>query len=257
MRHTNTILLASLLGVTSVFNMAAANTIIRYKTPANTHEVKSEQIKKDISSAFKKFFLDIKDSAIIVSNTDFPHLYEVNIDNQHIFYTNKTGDFIITGDVFDTKKNINIKQQRLKTLKTIDFNSLPLENALKIVQGKGERVLVSFEDPNCFYCKKFHKEVSQVKNLTHYIFLIPLLSKESEKVITHIWCSKDPVKSWDDLMSKRIKPKDNSNCKTPIQENKQIAKEIGMTGTPTLIFQDGSQVGGMLPAERLEEILSK
>jgi len=46
---------------------------------------------------------------------------------------------------------------------SIDFPQLPLEDAIVSKQGRSERKVGVFADPNCGYCKRFERELQQVK----------------------------------------------------------------------------------------------
>lgn len=58
----------------------------------------------------------------------------------------------------------------MNQLSAIDFSTLPLDQAVKTVKGNGKRILVTFEDPNCGYCKKLGKELVPVNDVTIYTF---------------------------------------------------------------------------------------
>jgi thiol:disulfide interchange protein DsbC len=72
---------------------------------------------------------------------------------------------------------------------------------------------------------------------------------------TSIWCAQDQIKAWDDFMLRDISPK-TGDCETPIPTLLKSGQENRVTGTPTLIFSDGSIVGGMIPAAAIEEKLN-
>jgi thiol:disulfide interchange protein DsbC len=82
-----------------------------------------------------------------VSKSPVPGLYEV-VTQDHLFYTDEKGQFLIDGAVFDLKTMRNLTEERSRKLFALDFNKLPLELAVKIVKGKGERKLAIFTDPN-------------------------------------------------------------------------------------------------------------
>jgi thiol:disulfide interchange protein DsbC len=44
-------------------------------------------------------------------------------------------------------------------------------------------------------------------------------------------------------------------CETPIDRIIQVAQKHSVSGTPTLIFADGSVAPGMIPAEMIEKRL--
>ena len=79
-------------------------------------------------------------------------LYEV-ITQDHLFYTDDKAQFLLDGAIYDLKSMNNITAERSRKLFAIDFNKLPLHQAVKQVKGNGERKLAIFTDPNCGFCK--------------------------------------------------------------------------------------------------------
>lgn len=188
-----------------------------------------------------------------VSKSPVPGLYEV-ITQDHLFYTDEKGQYLIDGAVFDLKTMRNITEERSRKLFALDFSKLPLELAVKQVKGKGERKLAIFTDPNCGFCKKLEKELLQIDNVTIYQFLYPVFPGSEEKTRA-VWCSKDRSKAWDDLMHNEITPT-AGNCDTPTAKVLALGRKLKVNGTPALIFADGTINPGYLPAAELEKALS-
>lgn len=187
-----------------------------------------------------------------VSKSPVPGLYEV-VTQDHLFYTDEKGQFLIDGAVFDLKTMRNLTEERSRKLFAVDFNKLPLELAVKIVKGKGERKLAIFTDPNCGFCKKLEKELLQIDNVTIYQFLYPVFPGSEEKARA-VWCSKDRAKAWNDLMQNDITPP-AGNCEAPTAKVLALGRKLKVNGTPALIFADGTINPGYLPAAELEKAL--
>jgi thiol:disulfide interchange protein DsbC len=188
-----------------------------------------------------------------VNKSPVPGLYEV-ITQDHLFYTDEKALFLIDGAVFDLKSMRNITEERSRKLFALDFSKLPLELAVKIVKGKGERKLAIFTDPNCGFCKKLERELLQIDNVTIYQFLYPVFPGSAEKA-RDVWCSKDRAKAWNDLMLNDIPPT-AGNCDTPTAKVLALGKKLKVNGTPALIFADGMINPGYLPAAELEKALT-
>ena len=139
-------------------------------------------------------------------------------------------------------------------LKRIPLESLPLKSAIKVVKGDGKRHVAIFTDPNCPYCKQLEKELLNITNATIYILLYPVLNGSME-VSKKIWCSDDQIKAWDDFMLRGVTPSDKE-CETPLELLVKAGRDNKVSGTPTLIFADGTIVGGMIPAAAIEEKLN-
>lgn len=194
-----------------------------------------------------------------VAKTPYGGLYEVVLKSSEIIYTDDKVSFILDGSVIDAKTRRNVTQIRQNQLSAIDFNTLPLEQALKVVRGNGSRLVATFEDPNCGYCKKLVKDLAGVKDVTIYTFLYPVLSPDSTEKSKNIWCAKDRGKAWVDWMAEgKLPPAAEANCDTSaIDKNIALGRKMRLQGTPTLFLTDGTRIGGYVPAAELEKSLAQ
>ena len=188
-----------------------------------------------------------------VNKASFLGLYEV-VTSDHLFYTDEKAQYLINGSVYDLKTMRNLTEERSRQLFADDFNGLPFEIAMKKVKGNGQRKMAYFTDPNCGYCKKLENELKNVDNVTLYLLLYPIFQGSDEKVKA-VWCSKDQVKAWDDLMLNNVQPPAGT-CDTPSSKVLGLGKKLNVNGTPALIFADGVVNSGFLPATELEKILN-
>mgnify|MGYP003673972781 CR=1 FL=1 len=188
--------------------------------------------------------------------TPYLGLYEVTVSGE-IFYTDEKANYFFFGHIIDTKTRKSLTSARLQEIKDarrITLDSLPLEFAIKTVKGTGARSLAVFTDPNCPYCKSLEKELVNITDVTIYTLLYPILNG-SVQVATSIWCSADRLKAWDDFMLEGVAPT-GKDCEAPIATLLKSGQINKVTGTPTLVFADGSIVGGMIPAANIEERLN-
>lgn len=192
-----------------------------------------------------------------VSKSPVPGLYEIRVNGTDIFYTDSEGNFLIQGSVIDTRQRRNLTEERIDKLTAINVDELPLKDAFTIVRGSGKRKLIVFEDPNCGYCKRFERDLQKVDNVTVHMFLYPILGPDSLEKSKAIWCAKDRGKAWQDWMV-RDQPPAAANCDiTAIQRNVEVGRKHRITGTPTLLFADGTRVPGALDTKQIEKFLSE
>ncbi|HLP97964.1 MAG TPA: DsbC family protein [Sideroxyarcus sp.] len=187
-----------------------------------------------------------------VNPSPVPGLYEV-VTGDHIFYTDETAQYLIDGSLFDLKARRNITAARSQQLFAIDFDKLPLELAVKKVKGDGSRKMAYFTDPNCGYCKKLEHELQSVNNVTLYLFLYPIFDGSAEKV-RGVWCSKDKVKAWDNLMLNGVQPA-AGKCDVPTAKVLELGHKHKVNGTPALVFENGIINPGYMPAAELNKAL--
>lgn len=191
-----------------------------------------------------------------VTKAGFLGLYEVYVDGNIVYTDEKLSVFLI-GHLIDPKSMKNITEARLEKLTAIKFSDLPLDRAIKQVRGDGKRTLVTFEDPNCGYCKRLHKEIRTLDNVTIYTLLLPMLSEDSLKKSKIIWCSADRVKTWNDWMIDDKAPAGKDDCDVSVlSKNMAFAQKYRIQGTPTMFFADGERVPGAMPLSRLVDKLN-
>ncbi len=181
-------------------------------------------------------------------------MYEVVADGQ-IMYVDEKASYFIVGNLVDTKTMKNL---------TADKKAEVMDKKLanKHVRGNGKNVLVTFEDPNCGYCKKLWQELKQVKNVTIYTFMIPILSEDSAEKSKAIWCAADRNKSWSDWMTNNVTPVAAAGTKCDanpmLDSNMKLSQSLGVRGTPFMYFPaTKQQVGGYIPAAEIEKNLAK
>ncbi len=187
-------------------------------------------------------------SGVAISKTPYAGLYEIRTDGQ-ILYTDEQGRFFFDGDIIDGRTSENLTQKKL-------YATLPLDRAIKIVHGNGKREMVTFEDPNCAYCKKLAKELKNVNDVTIHTFLYPILSQDSYDKSRAVWCSANRAKAWSDWMIGGVVPSAKPTCQTPVEQNVQLGRKLNIRGTPTVLLPNGTRLPGAVPAEEIERALA-
>lgn len=193
-----------------------------------------------------------------VAKTPLNGMYEVRLGSD-LIYVDARGEYaFVEGQLVSLKDNKNLTQARIDELLRIDFRKdLPLDLAIKQVNGNGKRVLAVFEDPNCTYCKKFRRELVNVKDLTIYTFALPILAPDSETKSRQALCAKDQVAAWNDLMISGKIPANDGKCDVPIAKIQELGRKLRITGTPTMFFANGKRIPGGISAQQLEQLLNE
>jgi thiol:disulfide interchange protein DsbC len=192
-----------------------------------------------------------------IVKTPLAGLYEVYMDGDLLYTDDKVG-YLFVGNLIDLKSKRNLTEESMQKLSKVKFDSLPLEDAIKVVKGNGKRRIAVFSDPDCPFCKRFEAELKSVNDITIYTFLFPIegLHSGATDKAKAIWCSPDRAKAWQDWIVQGIAPKSAGSCATPLERIAGLGARLGIKGTPTIFIGDGQRVPGMIPAAKLEAILS-
>lgn len=191
-----------------------------------------------------------------VSASPINGLYEV-VMGKNIAYTDRTGRYFLFGHLYDMAEQQDMTAERMASLNRIDTSALLLNDAIEVVQGQGERKLFIFSDPDCPYCRRLEDELPKLDNVTIYTFLYPIgeLHPQAGEKARRVWCTDDRAAAWEALMRQGRVPERVTDCQDPIARNVELAKQLGIEATPTLILEDGTLLPGYRTASELEAML--
>lgn len=193
-----------------------------------------------------------------VTSTNLPGIYEV-VMGKNVAYVEETGRYFIFGHLFDMQTQTDMTEGKImaEQVAKMDFKSLPIKDAVTIVRGDGSRKLAIFSDPDCPYCKQLENNIANMNNVTIYLFMFPIeqLHPQAKAKAIAVWCSSDRSKAWDGLMRRNEVP--TGSCENPIDRNVALAESLGINGTPTVVFTDGSIIPGAPSAAKLEQLLTQ
>lgn len=189
-----------------------------------------------------------------VTKSGYLGLYEVFADGQ-VLYTDEKVSVLLIGTLVDGKTMQNVTAERLKKLTAVKFSELPLELAVKQVKGNGKRVLVTFEDPNCGYCRELTRRLGEIGNVTVHTFVVTFLGDDSRAKADAVWCAGARSAAWHKVMARQAVPPAAAGCRAPSAQTMKLAGMLGINLTPTVFFADGSRMNGIKPQAEIEERL--
>jgi thiol:disulfide interchange protein DsbC len=187
-------------------------------------------------------------------------LFEVRFksaEGMRVVYTDANGNYVIQGSIFDLSTGRDLTEERVRKLSAIKFESLPLEQAVKIQRGNGKRVLAMFSDPYCPACKQFEQALQQVDDVTVYVFMYPVIRPELAAQSKAVWCAPDRAAAWLDLALRGKRNAGNASCESPVDKNLELGRGLGVNSTPTLYFANGERMSGGLPVADLKDLLDQ
>lgn len=218
-----------LTAMVSTLSFASVDSV-KYKLSQNYPKIKIENLK----------------------STEMKTVYSGTMDNQ-VVYVDEDAEHLFFGSMIRLKDQKNLTKDLVVSQNTIDFKKLPLQDAIKTVKGTGKRQLAVFSDPNCPYCKTLEGNLSELNDVTIYTFMYPIKAQSIEPS-KKVWCSNNKEYAWKNLIQKSIQPTANSSCSHPIERNLILGRNLGLQGTPVIIFSNGFKVTGAYPATEIEKI---
>lgn len=143
---------------------------------------------------------------------------------------------------------------RVAALSKVDVKEMiiyPAKNA------KAPKAFITvFTDMDCTYCRKFHAEIAKANDLGIEIRYMAYPrhgtgSETYDKMVT-VWCSANP-KERKDLMERAMQGEKITlkTCDHKVDDHRSLGRQLGISGTPTIVFEDGTVWSGYMPANQL------
>lgn len=193
-----------------------------------------------------------------IQKAPWGNLYEVVVrgpDGAQIYYVDGDAKVVISGQAIDAQSGRNLTEARQRELNKVNWASLPFQWAITSKRGTGRRKIAILSDPNCPYCKSFEEHLAKLDDITVHILPWAVVKPDSIRQAKAVWCSKDRVKAWNDLMLRRIEPQAPTDCDNPIDELIAFGRKLGANSTPTWFLENGERYSGVVPLEDLRKLL--
>ena len=185
-------------------------------------------------------------------------LFEVTYGPE-IMYVTGDGRFLIQGDLVDleSKKNLTEDKRSVGRLKLID--SIDPATMITFAPKEVKHVVTVFTDIDCPYCRKMHSQIADYLSkgieIRYLAFPRSGLNTPSYYKAVSVWCADDRKEAL--TISKAGGKIEDKTCDNPVKSQMMMGTQVGVTGTPTLVLEDGTIMPGYVPPDQLSALLDE
>jgi len=204
------------------------------------------------SKASGKLGLDI----ISIKPAAVDGLFELMTD-RGIFYITADARYLVRGNIYDSENGLaNLTELAMGEMRLDKLAKF--ETSMITYPAKDEKFQVTvFTDVDCGYCRKLHARIPQYNDLgiTVRYLAFPRGGERSKawRDMQSLWCSKDQRKAMDDLKAGSTIAQ--ATCPNRVPEHYDLGVELGVTGTPAIILDNGTMIPGYQdPAQLLKAL---
>lgn len=191
-----------------------------------------------------------------VNPSPIPGLYEV-VYGAQIYYLTEDGRYMLQGDMLDLQARANLTEAKRAAGRMQALNALGEDGMIVFVPKQVKHTITVFTDIDCSYCRKMHKEIAELNDLGIKVRYVAFpragIGSPSYDKAVSVWCAKDRQAAI--TRAKAEQPVEQKTCDNPVTKQFEAARKIGVSGTPSLVLEDGTLVPGYVPAQRLRELL--
>ena len=187
--------------------------------------------------------------------------YEVLVQGGMILYVDESGNHFFAGDLFYVRPDgfVNATEvarvdERRELLKSLD------EAEMVVFSPAPELVKTSitvFTDIDCGYCRKLHQEVPELNKLGIAVRYLAYpragVGSESYDKAVSAWCADNPQLAL--TRAKSGQEIEQATCENPVAAQYALGDSFGVTGTPAVVYENGTLQSGYLPADEMAKRL--
>jgi thiol:disulfide interchange protein DsbC len=196
-----------------------------------------------------------------INDSPLPGIYQVQVGSR-VAYISADGRFLLQGDLYDLATTENLTESSRAHARVALLSEVRPENMMIFAPKNGEtkHTITIFTDIDCGYCRQFHREIEQVNNLgieVHYLFY-PRTGPDTESwaKAEKVWCSGPAERNSALTRAKLGGAVPEATCDdNPVASHWELGREIGVTGTPSVIAENGEIIGGYLAPQVLLQTL--
>jgi thiol:disulfide interchange protein DsbC len=176
-----------------------------------------------------------------------------------VVYVSNDGKYLMQGTLFDIDAKKDLGEAALAKVRQQLLKTIPASDRIVFAPANPKYAVTVFTDVDCGYCSKLHSQIADYNKqgiaVEYVAFPRMGLGSEDFRKMVAVWCSANPKQALTD--AKNDRPVPMKNCTNPVTMQYNLGQRMGLTGTPMILTEDGTQVGGYVPPEQLRAALDK
>jgi thiol:disulfide interchange protein DsbC len=177
-----------------------------------------------------------------------------------IAYVSADGRYLLQGDLIDLDQNINLSEAVRNDSRRDLMSAIPDEDVISFSPAEVKYSVSIFTDVDCTYCRRLHSQIDEylAYGIEIRYLMYPRNGPTSPAWATaeEVWCSTDRNGAL--TAAKADRNFASTNCDASIIDHHyQLGQEVGLSGTPAIVLNDGTLISGYLPPDQLKARLDQ
>lgn len=193
-----------------------------------------------------------------------PGFYQVIASGQ-LVYVSADGKYMFTGNLIDLASKKDMSDLLWADFRKAQLDKLPASDRIVFAPARPRYKVSVFTDVNCGYCRALHQHVEDFNKAGIALEYIAwpregVLSTGGNPTPTYtemvsVWCAADRKAAFS--AAKEGKQPKAASCANPVKSEFDLGVRLGVTGTPTIVAEDGTVLGGYMTPDQLLQALQK
>jgi thiol:disulfide interchange protein DsbC len=188
--------------------------------------------------------------------------YQV-IASGHLVYVSADGKYVMNGDLIDATKGTSLTDDAWANYRKTELAKVPVADRIVFSPKDPKYTVTVFTDVTCPYCRVLHEQIDAFnkEGIAVQYLAWPrtgVIGDDGKPTATYnemvsIWCASDRNDAF--TAAKKGREPKPASCTNPVKDQFDLGLKLGVTGTPAVYAEDGTQIGGYLsPADMLKAV---
>lgn len=171
-----------------------------------------------------------------------------------VAYISADGRYLLQGDLIDLDHQINLSEAARSDSRRELMAAVSDDDAIVFSPEEKKYRVTVFTDTECTYCRRLHSQIDEY--LAHGIEIRYLLyprngpATRAWNTAENVWCSNDRNTAL--TLAKLDKEFETNSCdSSAVQDHYVIGRDVGLAGTPAIVLDDGTLIGGYVTPDQL------
>ena len=177
-----------------------------------------------------------------------------------VAYISGDGRYLLQGDLIDLDNQVNLTELARNDSRRELMASVTDDETIMFSPEDVKHTVTVFTDIDCTYCRRLHNQIDDY--MAHGIKVRYLLyprngpASRAWNTSEEVWCSNDRGNAL--TMAKLDKEFQTASCDASgVQQHYALGRDIGLSGTPAIVLEDGTLIGGYVPPDQLKARLEQ
>ena len=177
-----------------------------------------------------------------------------------VAYITTDGRYLLQGDLIDLDTQVNVTETSRSNARRDLMSSVEAGDTIVFSPEDVKYTVSIFTDIDCTYCRRLHSQIDEYLDagieVRYLLYPRGGPASRSWNTSEDVWCSKD---RGDALTQAKLDRKfETSKCDASmISDHYIMGQEVGLSGTPAIVLDDGELIGGYLPPNALRQRLEQ
>ena len=198
-----------------------------------------------------------------VGPSPLPGYTQVIVGGQ-VVYVSEDGRYMVVagqgGAVLDMRENRNLSEEALGAMRVELLAKIPDSERIVFAPARPVHTVTVFTDIECGYCRRMHEQIAEynAEGIAVEYLAFPRMGPGSPNFegMVAVWCSADRAKALTRAKAAG-KASGRTGCQNTVRMQYDIGQRVGLTGTPMILAENGTQLGGYVPPAQLRKVLDE